>query len=85
MASGLAEMFLPAILLKEADILTRYVTAVISVSSVIFFSALIPCVLATSIPLSIKQMLLVWFQRTAIGILLTAAVGHLGLYMGWIS
>ncbi|MCP2039976.1 nucleoside recognition membrane protein YjiH [Neisseria sp. HSC-16F19] len=85
MASGLAEMFLPAILLKEADILTRYVTAVISVSSVIFFSALIPCVLATSIPLNIKQMLLVWFQRTAIGILLAAAVGHLGLYMGWIS
>ena len=85
MASGLAEMFLPAILLKEADILTRYVTAVISVSSVIFFSALIPCVLATSIPLSIRHMLLVWLQRTAIGILMAAAVGRLGLAMGWLA
>lgn len=84
MASGLAEMFLPAILLKETDLLTRYVTAVISVSSVIFFSALIPCVLATRIPLNIPQMLLVWLQRTAIGIVLAAAVGRLGLYMGWL-
>lgn len=85
MASGLAEMFLPAILLKNGDVLTRYVTAVISVSSVIFFSALIPCVLATSIPLTIRQMLLVWLQRTAIGILLAAAFGHLGLAMGWLA
>ena len=85
MAAGLAEMFLPAILLKEADILTRYVAAVISVSSVIFFSALIPCVLATRIPLTVGQMVLIWLQRTAIGILLACAVGRLGLYLGWLG
>lgn len=84
-AGGLAEMFLPAILLKEADILTRYVAAVVSVSSVIFFSALIPCILATRIPLTIPQMLIIWLQRTAIGILLAAAFGRLGLAMGWLA
>lgn len=85
MAAGLAEMFLPAILLKEADVLTRYVAAVISVSSVIFFSALIPCILATRIPLTIPQMLLVWLQRTALSIVLAAAVGRIALYLGWLA
>lgn len=85
MAAGLAEMFLPAILLKEADVLTRYVAAVISVSSIIFFSALIPCILATRIPLSIPQMLLVWLQRTALSIVLAAAVGRIALYLGWLA
>ena len=43
MSAGLAEMFLPALLLSDADVLTRYV-GVISISSVLFFSAMIPCV-----------------------------------------
>lgn len=86
MASGLAEMFLPAILLKgaNADIVLRYVVAVVSVSSVIFFSGLVPCILATSIPLNIGQMLLVWLQRTILGIVLASACGYLGLAMGWL-
>ncbi|MGP9556654.1 YjiH family protein [Psychrobacter sp. AOP7-A1-24] len=37
MSAGLAEMFLPALLLSNADILTRYVAGVISISSVLFF------------------------------------------------
>lgn len=86
MASGLAEMFLPAILLKgaEAGVLLRYVVGVVSISSIIFFSGLVPCILATRIPLSLGHMLLVWLQRTLLGIVLAAAFGYLGLAMGWI-
>ncbi|WP_298870542.1 YjiH family protein [uncultured Psychrobacter sp.] len=59
MSAGLAEMFLPALLLSEADMLTRYVAGVISISSVLFFSAMIPCVLATEIPISVGKMVIV--------------------------
>ncbi|MDO5090671.1 MAG: YjiH family protein [Cardiobacteriaceae bacterium] len=87
MASGLAEMFLPAILLKgaEAGVLLRYVVGVVSISSIIFFSGLVPCILATRIPLSLGHMLLVWLQRTILGIVFAAAFGYLGLAMGWIA
>ena len=85
MSAGLAEMFLPALLLSEADMLTRYVAGVISISSVLFFSAMIPCVLATEIPISVGKMVIVWFQRVALSILLAASFGHLAISLGWIS
>ncbi|MBP8032510.1 MAG: YjiH family protein [Psychrobacter sp.] len=85
MSAGLAEMFLPALLLSKADMLTRYVAGVISISSVLFFSAMIPCVLATEIPISVGKMVIVWFQRVALSILLAAAFGHLAMSLGWIS
>lgn len=85
MSAGLAEMFLPALLLSEADMLTRYVAAVISISSVLFFSAMIPCVLATEIPLSVPKMVIIWFERVVLSILIAAPFGHLAIYLGWIS
>lgn len=85
MSAGLAEMFLPALLLSEADVLTRYVTGVISISSILFFSAMIPCVLATEIPLSVGKMVIIWFQRVVLSILLAAAFGHLAMMLGWIA
>lgn len=77
-------MFLPALLLAKADLLTRYVTAVVSVSGVIFFSAMIPCVLATKIPLSVGKMVLIWFIRVALSIVLASWFGHLAISMGWL-
>ena len=84
-SSGLAEMFLPALLLAETDLLTRYVAAVVCVSSVIFFSALIPCVLATKIPLSVAKMLVIWLQRAILSILLAGLFGRLAIVMGWLG
>lgn len=85
MSAGLAEMFLPALLLSEAEVLTRYVAGVVSISSVLFFSAMIPCVLATEIPLSVPKMVVIWFERVVLSILLAAPFGHLAIYLGWIS
>ena len=85
MSAGLAEMFLPALLLSNADILTRYVAGVISISSVLFFSAMIPCVLATEIPVSVGKMVIIWFERVVLSILLAAAFGHLAMYLNWIG
>ena len=85
LSAGLAEMFLPAILLKDADLLVRYVTAVVSVSSVLFFSASIPCILATRIPVSVGQLVVIWLLRTLLGIVLAALCGKLAMAAGWLS
>ncbi|VFB10312.1 transmembrane protein [Aeromonas salmonicida] len=85
LSAGLAEMFLPAILLKDADLLVRYVTAVVSVSSVLFFSASIPCILATKIPVSVSQLVVIWLLRTLLGIVLAALCGKLAMAAGWLS
>lgn len=85
MASGLAEMFLPAILLKDADVALKFVAAVVSVSQVLFLSASIPCVLATSVPLKFRDLIVIWYIRTALSILLTAPVAYWAVANGWLS
>lgn len=76
-ASGLAEMFLPALLMAEADFVARFAAGVVSVSGVLFFSASIPCILSTSIPISVGRMLVVWFMRVALSLLLAVPTGYL--------
>jgi len=79
LASGLAEMFLPAIQSTGLPITERFTVGVVSVSSILFFSASIPCVLATGIPLSLGHMMLVWFLRTALSIPMAAGLAYLFL------
>jgi nucleoside recognition membrane protein YjiH len=77
LASGLAEMFLPAIQTTDLTDSARFTVGIVSVSSILFFSASIPCILATEIPISIWQMVCIWFQRTALSIPLAAGLAHL--------
>jgi Uncharacterized protein conserved in bacteria len=76
-ALSIAEMFLPALLVTEADIITKFLIAVVSVSEILFFSASIPCMMGTEIPLTMKDYILIWLERVAISILLTAPILHL--------
>ncbi|MCD6003816.1 YjiH family protein [Vreelandella alkaliphila] len=76
-AAGLAEMFLPALLMAEADFVSRFAAGVVSVSAVLFFSASIPCILSTSIPLSVGRMVVVWFIRVALSLMLAVPTGYL--------
>lgn len=76
-ASGLAEMFLPALLMTEADFVARFSAGVVSVSSVLFFSASIPCILSTKIPLKISTLVWVWFLRAFLSLALAIPVGML--------
>ncbi|MGU3575264.1 YjiH family protein [Brucellaceae bacterium C25G] len=85
LASGLAEMFLPAILLKDADAVLRFVAAVVSVSQVLFLSASIPCVLATSLPIKFRDLIVIWYIRTALSILLTAPIAFWAASNGWLQ
>jgi len=74
---GVAEMFLPALLVVEAPPMVQFVVAVVAVSQIIFFSALVPCVVATEIPLSVPQMLVIWFERVVLTLVLVIPLAHL--------
>ncbi|MGC5584596.1 YjiH family protein [Ornithinimicrobium sp. W1665] len=70
-ALGVSEMFLPAALVTESAMSVKFVVAVVSVSQIIFFSAMVPSLVGTQIPVSIPRLLVVWFLRVAISLVLT--------------
>lgn len=74
---SIAEMFLPALLVTEAPMITKFLVAVVSVSEILFFSASIPCIMATDIPLTIKDYIIIWIERVILSILITAPILHL--------
>ena len=76
-ALSIAEMFLPALLVTKAALVTKFVIGVVSVSAIIFFSAVVPCILSTEIPLSIRQLIVIWFQRVVLTILLATPLAYL--------
>lgn len=76
-AVGIAEMFLPALVAVDAPEVVRYVVAVVSVSQVIFFSALVPCLVATDIPVSVPKLVVIWVERVLLTLVLAIPVGLL--------
>lgn len=80
-ASGLAEMFLPALLMVDASLPARFAAGVVSVSAVLFFSASIPCILSTRIPLTVGRIVVVWFIRVALSLLLAVPAGYLAAWL----
>jgi nucleoside recognition membrane protein YjiH len=76
-ALGVAEMFLPALLVTEASAAVKFIVAVVSVSQIIFFSAMVPCVMATDIPISIPKMLVIWAERVILSLVLVTPVAYL--------
>ncbi|MDO5031993.1 YjiH family protein [Corynebacterium sp.] len=77
LAIGLSELFLPATLVagSESDVL-RLLIAIVSVSQIFFFSSMVPSVLATEIPLSIKNMVILWFERVILSTLVAAPFAY---------
>lgn len=77
MAVEIAEMFLPALLVTSAPLITKFVIGVISISSILFFSASIPCILSTEIPISITEIIIIWIERTILTLLLAVPIAFL--------
>lgn len=76
-AVEIAEMFLPALLVVNAPLITKFVIGVLSVSAVLFFSALIPCILSTEIPISIPKLIVVWIERTILTLIIVTPIAYL--------
>ncbi|GAA5227156.1 YjiH family protein [Paeniglutamicibacter antarcticus] len=77
-AVGIAEMFLPATVVAghESELL-RLVIGVVCVSAIIFFSALVPCILATRIPIKLWHLFAIWAQRVALSLLIATPIAYL--------
>jgi len=76
-ALGIAEMFLPALLVVNSALVVKFVIAVVSVSSIIFFSAVVPCIVSTEIPITIPQLIVIWFQRVILTLLIVTPIAYL--------
>lgn len=76
-AVEIAEMFLPALLVVGAPLVTKFVVAVVSISAILFFSASIPCILSTDIPVSIPEIIVIWFERTVFTLIITIPIAYL--------
>jgi nucleoside recognition membrane protein YjiH len=76
-AVGVAEMFLPALLVVDAGMRVKFIVAVVSVSQIIFFSAVVPCLVATDIPLSIPKLLAIWFERVVLTLVIVTPIAFL--------
>jgi nucleoside recognition membrane protein YjiH len=74
---GIAEMFLPAMLVTESVLVVKFVIAVVSVSSIIFFSAVVPCIMSTEIPLTIPQLVVIWIQRVILTLIFVTPIAYL--------
>lgn len=67
---GITEMFLPPLLVTQAALVTRYVISVVCVSSILFFSASIPCILSTEISISVFEIIIIWLERSILSLIL---------------
>ncbi len=70
-AISIIEMFLPSLLVVNATLQVKFVVGITSVSAIIFFSALVPCILATEIKVPIWQLVCIWFIRVTLTLLIT--------------
>lgn len=77
MAVSIAEMFLPALITTEADFVMRFSVAVVCVSEILFFSASIPCVLSTKIPIKLKDIIIIWFLRVILSLIIVTPIAYL--------
>ncbi len=74
---SIAEVFLPALVVTEAAVVTKFIVAVVSISSVLFLSAVIPLILSTDIPITLRQMIIVWFERVVLTLLIVTPIAFL--------
>lgn len=72
-AVSLIEVTIPALLVTvgEWSLRTRYMMAVIPVTSIIFLASFVPCLMATEIPVKFKDMLLIWLERMLLSVIIT--------------
>ncbi len=74
---SLAEVFLPALVVTQATLVTKFIVAVVSISAILFFSAVIPLILSSEIPLSLRQILLIWFERVVLTLVIVTPIAFL--------
>lgn len=75
-AAAIAEVLVPSIIMAEiqGSLAAKFAIGVVSISSVLFFSGSIPCILATDIDIDLKSLVIIHFQRTILTLIIVAPV-----------
>lgn len=76
-AMVIGEMFVPNVVVSSLDMIPKYVIAVDSVAAVLFFGGSIPCIMATDLKIEIWQIVVVWFERTVLALIIATIVALL--------
>lgn len=74
---GLAEMYLPVLVVAGAPERTRFIISILSISQVLMFTSTIPCITATEIPVSLREMMIIWLERTILSLFLIVPAAYL--------
>ena len=76
--AGFADMLLPAVLIADAQSeLTRFVVAAVSVSQLIYLSEVGALLIASKIPVKMKDLIVIFILRTIITLPIIALIGHI--------
>lgn len=76
LSMSLIEMFLPVIPMANADFISRFVIGIVVVSEILFFSASIPVIMATNIPLTLKDFVIIWYERVLLTIIIATPLSY---------
>ncbi|WP_313696249.1 YjiH family protein [Halorarum halobium] len=81
---GITEMYVPVLLVVEADPMARFFVAVLAVSQLIFFSSVGPMTMDmfSDVPVRFRDLVLLFVMRTIILVPLIAGITHLVAAMG---
>ena len=76
---SIAEMLLPAPVVAGAGLglIAKMLVAVVSVSEILFFSASIPVMMGTEIPLKFSDYIIIWIERVILSIVSTMPILYL--------
>lgn len=73
---SIADMFAPAIIIRDAALVPRFIIAVVAVSEILFFSGMLPCLFSTEIPLSLRDVVIIWFERVVLTVILVTPIAY---------
>lgn len=81
---GITEMYVPVLLVAEAEPMARFFVAVLAVSQLIFFSSVGPMTMDmfSDVPVRFRDLVALFVMRTVILVPLIAAITHLVAAMG---
>ena len=84
--AGITEMYIPALLVREASVEGRFFIAVLSISQLVFFSSVGPMMLEMfrDLPVRLGHLLALFLLRTALLIPMIAGLMSLYSALGWL-
>ena len=75
---GFADMFLPSVIIASAESeLTRFVVAATSVTQLIYMSEIGSIIMGSKIPVSLKDLFIIFLERTVVTLPVIALFAHL--------